>query len=207
MKAVMSDSHTSIVAKFSKAATDIYERNNHGRRLTKITAGGIITICRCEIVATTYGPDSERLSLLITEFVYRGCGGSSTFGHPSSIEQNPEVEDCVKDMIKAKNSETNYKNQQQSKKSHNAEEASSEVDDKNAVFQTQASHITDQLYCDSQLVHDVRDESHEAENIRGVNSDGPRAPAVANVAKRSGGLDIDTGNKVNDTVSQDHLEL
>ena len=197
MKAVISDSYTSVVAKFSKAATDLYERKNHGRRITTITTGGIITICRCDIVATTYGPDSERLSLLITEFKYRGCGGSSTFGRPSPIEQRPEVEYCINDLIEAKNSELNYKNQQLSRRSFNAEE---EIDDNNAVFQTQASHMIDQSYCDVHIPRDVSDESHEAEKSRGVNSDGPRAPAAAKIAKKISNLEADTDKKVNSLI-------
>lgn len=197
MKAMISDSHTSIVAKFSKVATDLYEQSNHGRRITKITTGGIISLCRCEIVATTYGPDSERLSLLITEFKYRGCGGSSTIGRPEPIEQKPEVECYIKDMIEAKNSEANYRNQQQSKRAFNSEEALSEIDDKSAVFQTQASRIRYQPYCDSQLTEDMRDENHEAEKIRGVNSDGPRAPTAAKLANRTSGLEVNTESMVN----------
>lgn len=194
---MISDSHTSIVAKFSKVATDLYERNNHGRRVTKITTGGIISLCRCEIVATTYGPESERLSLLITEFKYRGCSGSSTFGRPEPIEQKPEVGYCIKGMIEAENSGANYRKEQQSRRAFNSEEALSEIDDKNAVFQTQASHIRDQPYCDSQLTGGLRDENHEAKKIRGVNSDGPRAPAAAKLANRTGDHEENTENMVN----------
>lgn len=180
VKAVLSDSHTSIIAKFSKAATEAYERT-HKRKITKITAGGVMAIRRCDVVATTFGPEAERLSLLITEFSYRGCNGSSTFGRPTPAKQRPRIESCIQDLLCINKFGPSERKGDNSMAKAGLEAFSSQVSDQGTVSYSSSPPIPvnhEAANSDGRLASQV-------EKTQGVNVDGPRTPAAADVTRKS----------------------
>ena len=195
VKAILSDSYTSIIAKISKVATEAYERE-HGRRITKLTAGGVMTIRRCEIVATTYGLEDEQLSLLITELSYRGSNGSPIFGRPIPITQRPGIAYCIRDLIVLKKAESSQYNEQSPRTRAERKRISSQVDDMATTFQTQAYSKSSQMSCPHETADSDREAASQAEKIQGVNIDGPKIPAAANLTRKSRIRNVSNGIEV-----------
>ena len=179
MKAVLSDSKNHIIANFSKDATETYERNNHGRRITKSTTGGLLSIRRCELVATKYGRESEHLSLRITNFEYLGGNDSSKFGRPVSIVQNQGLSDSFQELLELKKEE-NAPRRQAQPENDLARSDSSQEHNGSPDFQTQSGAFATQL----PTAHHAATHQRVSENIQthraGVNLEGPRAPGAKN---------------------------
>ena len=70
----------------------------HGRRITAKTKGGVFQIRKYEIVVTHLGPRDSQLTLLIQQLRHLGSDGEATFGHPQSIEEKEGIEKFLNEL-------------------------------------------------------------------------------------------------------------
>lgn len=105
IKAVLSDSYTSIEATFASSVVKAYF-SKHGTRITKDTQGGVIGIAQYDIVATHLGPKQSSVTLLVRDFQFCGCAGQAAFGQPVRIQKRQRVELLVRQLRELKSAET-----------------------------------------------------------------------------------------------------
>ncbi|KAI9879517.1 MAG: hypothetical protein M1830_008310 [Pleopsidium flavum] len=104
IKALLSDSHSSIQATFASSAVKEYTAK-HRRRITEQAKGAIIGISEYEIVATHLGPEQSSVTLLVQDLQFCGCQGSGTFGRPVPVERRHRASKLVRQLRELKSVE------------------------------------------------------------------------------------------------------
>ncbi len=65
----------------------------------------MLTLRKCELLATALGPVDERVSLLVCDFFFQGSSNSATFGRPVPVGQHPAVEQVLRALSRSRENE------------------------------------------------------------------------------------------------------